>query len=192
MRDDTLRKGQARQIISGAGSYRAPIYTEHMKRDIREGEYAALAQLRYHIREFVRGSDDAARAADLEPQQYQLLLAVRACPNRRDATIRHLADRLHLKHHSVVGLVDRLERHGYVRRERGGPDQRHVLVKLLPHGQRALERVVRERLHEVRESGHALVSAISAILEDSRIGRRKRRTDPVPRLQSRRKQRSAA
>jgi DNA-binding MarR family transcriptional regulator len=159
-----------------------------MKRDIWEIEYAALAELRYRIREFVRGSDEAARAAHLEPQQYQLLLAVRACPNRWDTTIRHLADRLHLKHHSVVGLVDRLEKHGYVRRERGGPDQRHVLVKLLPHGQRALERVVRERLHEVRESGHALVSAIAAILEATRIGQ-KRWRHPVPRVQNRRKQR---
>jgi DNA-binding MarR family transcriptional regulator len=159
-----------------------------MKRDIRKNEYAALAELRYHIREFVRGSDDAARAAGLEPQQYQLLLAVRACRNPWETTIRHLADRLHLKHHSVVGLVDRLERHGYVRRQRGGPDLRHVFVKLLPHGQRALERVVRERLHEVRETGHALVSAIAAILEDTSIGQK----SPVPSFRNRRNQRRSA
>jgi DNA-binding MarR family transcriptional regulator len=159
-----------------------------MKRTIRDSEYAALAELRYHIREFVRGSDEAARTAGLEPQQYQLLLAARSCRNRRETTIRHLANRLHLKHHSVVGLVDRLERHGYVRRARGGPDQRHVLVKLLPNGQRALERVVRERLHEVRETGHALVSAIAAILEVTRIGQQGRKR-PVPRAESRRRQR---
>ena len=162
-----------------------------MKRQIREIEYTALAELRYRIREFVRGSDEAAHAADLEPQQYQLLLAVRASPNRRETTIRHLADRLHLKHHSVVGLVDRLEKRRFVRRERGGPDQRHVLVKLLPHGQRALECVVRQRLHEVRESGHALVSAIAAILESTRIGQKTGRR-PVPKVQSRRKQRHSA
>jgi DNA-binding MarR family transcriptional regulator len=99
-----------------------------MKRDIQESEYAALAQLRYHIREFVRGSDEAARAAHLEPQQYQLLLAVRACTSRWETTIRHLADRLHLKHHSVVGLVDRPESHGYVRRQRGGPDAGKIIT----------------------------------------------------------------
>ena len=58
-----------------------------MRRKIRESEYAALAELRYRIREFLRGSDEVARAAGLEPQQYELLLAARAFPNRREASI---------------------------------------------------------------------------------------------------------
>jgi DNA-binding MarR family transcriptional regulator len=89
-----------------------------MGRKIQESEYAALAEFRYRIRQFLHGSDESVRSVGLEPQQYELLLAARAFPNRREASIRHLAERLHLRHHSVVGLVDRLEAHGYVRRQR--------------------------------------------------------------------------
>jgi len=137
-------------------------YTYDMRPKIRQSEYAALAELRYRIRQFIRGSDDVARAAGLEPQQYELLLAARAFPNRRKASIRYLAERLHLRHHSLVGLVDRLEAHGYVRRQRSG---QVVLVRLLPSGQRAVEQVVGKRLDELRESGHALVTSLAKVLK---------------------------
>lgn len=130
-------------------------------------EYAALAEIRYRIRQFVRGSDQAAMDSGLEPQQYQLLLTLRALPRREDASIRRLSERLFLKHHSIVGMVDRLEARGYVRRIRGIRDQRQVFVTLLPDGRRALERVVQKRLHELRESAPILVEALSAILSES-------------------------
>jgi DNA-binding MarR family transcriptional regulator len=136
-----------------------------VQRKIRESEYAALAELRYRIREFLRGSDHAAEAAGLEPQQYQMLLAIRGLPNPQEASIRRLAERLFLRHHSAVGLIDRLEAHGYVRRTPSVLDHRQLCVVLLPRGRRALERVVHERLHELRESGHALIHALTAILE---------------------------
>jgi DNA-binding MarR family transcriptional regulator len=139
-----------------------------MRRKIQESEYAALAEFRYRIRQFLHGSDETARAVGLEPQQYQLLLAARTFKNHREATIRRLAERLQLRHHSVVGLVDRLEANGYVRRERSERDQREVLVTLLLRGQRALERVVRQRLHELRDSGHTLVASLTTILNVSR------------------------
>jgi DNA-binding MarR family transcriptional regulator len=147
-----------------------------VKREIRNSEYAALAELRYRIRQFLRGSDDAAEAAGLEPQQYQMLLAIRELPDPNDASIGRLAERLLLRHHSAVGLVDRLEAHGYVRRMRSARDQRQVCVLLLPRGQRALERVVGERLHELRESGHALISALAAILKHTDAARSRRKT----------------
>jgi len=136
-----------------------------VQRRIRESEYAALAELRYRIREFLRGSDHAAEAAGLEPQQYQMLLAIRGLPNPHEASIRRLAERLFLRHHSAVGLIDRLEAHGYVRRTPSVLDHRQLCVVLLPRGRRALERVVHERLHELRESGHALIHALTAILK---------------------------
>lgn len=142
-----------------------------MRRDIHESDYAALAELRYRIREFLRGGDQTAEAAGLEPQHYQLLLALRALPHQSDATIRRLAEKLYLKHHSVVGLVDRLEAHGYVRRFRNVRDQREVLVMLLPRGRKALEQVVQKRLHELSKTGYALVESISTILRRNRATR---------------------
>lgn len=142
-----------------------------MRKRISDSEYAALAELRYRIRQFLRGSDDTAEAAGLEPQQYQMLLAIRALAGEDEANIGDLAKRLLIRHHSAVGLIDRLETHGYVRRDRTRGDQRQVSVTLLPRGQRALEQVVSQRVHELRGSGHALVAAISAILKENKSSR---------------------
>jgi DNA-binding MarR family transcriptional regulator len=128
-------------------------------------EYRALAELRHRIRLFVQEGDAKARAAGLEPQQYLILLAIRGLPQSAEATIRVLADRLALKHHSVVELVDRLEQHGLVRRSRSRDDRRRVLVTLLPRGEKLLEEVARHRISELRSSGAALVAAIEALLE---------------------------
>jgi len=145
-----------------------------MGRKISDSEYNALAELRYRIRQFLSGSDEAAVAASLEPQQYQMLLAIRGLPNPGEASIRRLAERLLLRHHSAVGLIDRLEARGYVRRTPSSLDQRQLCVILLPKGQRALERVVRERLHELRGTGHALISALASILEHNQSARLRR------------------
>src|ERR1700675_4478821 len=136
-----------------------------MAKEISTAEYQALAELRYLIRKFIGEGDAVARAAGLEPQQYLLLLALRGLPEGEEATIRTLADRLALKHHSAVGLIDRMETHGYVRRSRSRDDRRRVLVMLLPRGEKLLEQVVRDRIGELRASGAALVNAISALLE---------------------------
>ena len=128
-------------------------------------EYRALAELRYRIRLFLREGDAVARAAGLEPQQYLLLLAIRGLPEGEEATVRSLAERLALKHHSVVELIDRLEMHGYVRRTRGREDRRRVFISLLPRGERMLEQVARHRIGELRSNGYQLVRAIDELLE---------------------------
>jgi DNA-binding MarR family transcriptional regulator len=121
--------------------------------------------LRYRIRHFLREGDAVAQAAGLEPQQYLLLLAIRGLPPGEEATVRTLAERLVLKHHSTVELIDRLETHGYVRRSRGRDDRRRVMVSLLPRGERLLEQVARHRIGELRSNGQALVHAIDQLLQ---------------------------
>src|SRR2546426_5942763 len=143
-------------------------YTGRVAKEITTAEYQALAEMRYRIRKFLREGDAAARAAGLEPQQYLLLLALRGLPVGEEATIRTLADRLALKHHSAVELIDRLETHGYVRRSRNRDDRRRVLVALLPRGERLLEQGARDRIGEVRASGAGLANAISTLLENNR------------------------
>ena len=143
-------------------------YTCVVTKEITPAEYTALAELRYLIRKFVGEGDAVARATGLEPQQYLLLLAVRGLPEGEEATIRVLADRLALKHHSTVELIDRLELHGYVRRSRSREDRRRVLVSLLPGGEKLLEQVAPHRIGELRASGAAFVNAISALLETGR------------------------
>lgn len=132
---------------------------------VTENEYRALGELRHLIRKFVQEGDVTAKQAGLEPQQYLLLLAIRGLPPGQAATISTLAGRLSLRHHSTVELIDRMEAHGYVKRVRGRQDRRQVLISLQPHGARLLERVVRQRMIELRANGRDLVAAISALLE---------------------------
>ena len=145
-----------------------------MTKEITTAEYRALAELRYRIRKFVREGDAASSAAGLEPQQYLLLLAIRGLPEGEEATIGTLAERLPLKHHSAVELIDRLEARGYVHRSRSRDDRRRVLVTLLPRGEKLLEQVARQRISELRASGAALVNAISALLEGKPQKRREK------------------
>ena len=136
-----------------------------MSGEVRTEQYRALAELRHQIRHFLSEGDRAARSSGLEPQQYLLLLMIRGLPEGQSATIRTLADRLTLKHHSAVELVDRLEANGFVRRARARDDRRNVNVSLLPRGERMLEEVARQRIEELRSNGHELVKAIDRLLD---------------------------
>jgi DNA-binding MarR family transcriptional regulator len=136
-----------------------------MPERITEHEYRALGELRYLIRRFLQEGDVSAKQAGLEPQQYLLLLAIRGLPAGQHATISVLANRLSLRHHSTVELIDRMEAHGYVRRIRGREDRRQVLVSVQPRGARLLEKVVEQRIIELRTNGRELVAAIGALLE---------------------------
>ena len=110
-----------------------------MAKKITSAEFRALAEMRYRIRLFLKEGDASARKAGLEPQQYLMLLAIRGLAPEMPAKIQTLADRLVLKHHSAVELLDRLERRGYVKRTRGRQDRRQVLVSLMPRGEKILE-----------------------------------------------------
>jgi DNA-binding MarR family transcriptional regulator len=156
-----------------------------MGNEIKTEQYRALAELRHQIRQFLSEGDRAARAAGLEPQQYLVLLMIRGLPEGQAATIRTLADRLTLKHHSAVELVDRLEGNGYVRRARARDDRRNVIVSLLPRGERMLEEVARQRIDELRSNGHELVRAIDRLLDrEGKAGKVAKR--PVARRKKRR------
>src|SRR5260370_31695848 len=104
-------------------------------------EFRALAEFRYQIRQFLNGSEKAARAAGLEPQQYLFLLAVRGLPAGREATIRELAERMQLRHHSAVEMVNRMERAQLLPRERSDTDPRQGLLHLPPRGEKILSRL---------------------------------------------------
>src|SRR6201982_1025245 len=102
-------------------------------------DYESLAELRYQIRCFLFFSQQAARAAGLEPRQHQLMLSLKGLPNGTRPTIGEVAERLQIQHHSAVELVNRLSASGYVRRQRGGEDRREVLLALTPKGEKVLQ-----------------------------------------------------
>lgn len=139
------------------------------KRPLNASEFRALAEFRHLIRVFLNGSEQAARDADLEPQQYMLLLALRGLPLGRQASIRTLAERMRLRHHSVVELVDRLERQQLLRRERSKTDRRHVIVHLTHRGEGILSRLASQRIDELRTNAPALVRALSEVIRSMRV-----------------------
>jgi DNA-binding MarR family transcriptional regulator len=127
-------------------------------------DYRALAEFRHQIRCFLRFSEEAARAAGLEPQQHQALLALKGLPAAREPTIRALAEQLQIRHHSAVELVDRLVERGLVLRERGGADRRQVLLALTAAGDELLCELSVHHLAELHTVGPNLVAALEALL----------------------------
>lgn len=147
-----------------------------MNKSMTPAEYRALAEFRHQIRVYLNGSERAASAAGLEPQQYLAMLAVRGFPPGQQATIRNLAERLQLRHHSVVELLDRLQRRGLARRKRlKGGDRRLVLVDLTARGNRLLARLASQRIAELRIKAPELVRALSAVIAATRPRRTSRR-----------------
>lgn len=128
------------------------------------GDYRALAAFRYELRCFLAFSEQAARAAGIEPQQHQLLLAVGGLPAGLRPNIRTLAERLCVQHHTTVALVDKLEQRGLVLRERSSQDKREVLVRLTSDGAKVLRELSRLHRRRLQSAGPELVEALSGIL----------------------------
>ncbi len=130
-------------------------------------DYQALAEFRYQLRRFLRFSEQAARSVGLEPQQHQLLLAVKGLPNGKQATVGTIAERLQIEHHSAVELIDRLEEKGYIERSRDEADQRRVMVRLTPRGEEVLQHLSLHHREELQTAGETLVQALQQLLHIS-------------------------
>jgi DNA-binding MarR family transcriptional regulator len=113
-------------------------------------DFEALARFRFGIRRYLRFSEETVRSHGLAPQQYQLLLALKGFPGREWATVRELAERLQLRHHSVVELVNRAQGQELVERVPHPDDARAVRVQLTPDGEQILARLSALHRDELR------------------------------------------
>ena len=129
--------------------------------------FKAMAELRYQIRRFLRFSETAAREAGIEPQQHQLLLAIRGLPDHLKPTIGVLAERMQLQHHSTVELTDRLVDRGFLCRLRGTDDRRQVLVKLTHDGEEFLKKLALHHLQELQSVGPTFVKVLQSLIAES-------------------------
>jgi DNA-binding MarR family transcriptional regulator len=139
-----------------------------MEKFLTLADYESLAELRYHIRRFLRFSEQAAREAGLEPSQHQLMLTLKGLPAGTRPTIGELAEHLQIQHHSTVELVNRLAAGGYVRRQRGGEDRREVLLSLTPKGEKILRELSLHHRAELCTRGPALVAALRRAIPPGR------------------------
>ncbi len=131
-------------------------------------DYRALAEFRHQLRRFIAFSEAAAREVGLEPRQHQLLLALRGLPEDTEPTVQVLADRLVLRHHTVVELLDRLEAEGLIRRGRAASDRRRAVVSITPRGIELLRKLSSAHVDELRSLAPALVGSLNGVLRTAR------------------------
>jgi DNA-binding MarR family transcriptional regulator len=119
-------------------------------------QYETLAAFRYSLRKFMHFSESAAQAAGVTPQQHQALLAIKGFPGRDSVTVGELAERLQLRHHSMVGLIDRLMLAKLVVRTPSLEDRRQVLIKLTGRGEKTLEKLSALHQEQLKHIGPEL------------------------------------
>lgn len=115
-----------------------------------DADYRAILHFRTRLRRFLAWSGAQARAAGITPAQHQLLLAVRGHDDPDGPTISDVAAYLQLRHHSAVGLVDRAEAVGLVRRAIDQHDRRLARVQLCEPGARVLAQLTALHVTELR------------------------------------------
>lgn len=130
-------------------------------------DYRRLADFRCAIRQFLHFSEEAARKNGFEPQQHQLLLAVKGLPEGVRPTITALSERLCLKHHSTVELIDRMVDRGFVVRRSSGEDRREALINLTPRGEKALRDLSILHWQELQKQESSLSETLRLIVERS-------------------------
>ena len=132
-----------------------------MRLRLHAEDYDALASFRYAMRKFLSFSKRVLAAeARLTPEQYEALLALKASATLTGLTISQLSERLQVKHHTAVSLVDKLVGLQLARRESGASDRRHVFVKLTPQGKRLLEKVAAIHRAEIRSRSPEMIEAL--------------------------------
>jgi DNA-binding MarR family transcriptional regulator len=137
-------------------------------------QYQALAEFRYQIRKFLHFSELAVKPAGLERGQYQLMLAIKGMPAGVRPRVRELANRMQIRHHSTVELINRLEAGGYVRRARAQNDRREVLLALTPKGERILAELALHHHEELRTAAPTLVAALRRLMQGASSVQEKR------------------
>jgi DNA-binding MarR family transcriptional regulator len=133
------------------------------KSDVTLADYRALAEFRYQLHRYFSMSDQAVRSAGLHPGQYRFLLILKGLPEGVEPTIGNLAERLGLRHHSTVELVDRLEQRELIYRERNDRHRSFVFVRMTAKGEAVLRNLVASRKTELQKAGPLLVEALRTL-----------------------------
>jgi DNA-binding MarR family transcriptional regulator len=128
-------------------------------------DYEALASFRYAMRKFLKFSKQALAAERMTPEQYEALLAMKAFAGSTGLTITELSERLQVKHHTAVSLVDRLAALGFARRTPDLTDRRRVYVRLTAAGSRALLKVAILHRQEMRVRSVEMIESLTRLRE---------------------------
>jgi DNA-binding MarR family transcriptional regulator len=126
-----------------------------------------LADFRYELRRFNQFSEQAAQRQGVQSKQYQLLLQVAGAPPGATVTIAYAAERMGLKHNSMVELVDRSEKQGLLLRGEDSNDRRRTLLRVTRKGHQVLTRLAGEHARELTERAPRMMRALEQIRRDA-------------------------
>jgi DNA-binding MarR family transcriptional regulator len=126
-------------------------------------DFRKQAEFRHHLRRFLRSSEIHAKEFGLEPNQYQLLLAIKGLPPDSTPNISALAERLQIEQHSAVELADRSVEKGVVERFREGADRRKVFLRLTESGERLVVEIAVRNRQELANSLPAFMEFLSTL-----------------------------
>jgi DNA-binding MarR family transcriptional regulator len=141
----------------GAGARQQPVD------ELSLADYQRLAEFRFLLARFLAFSAKAARKAGLAPRQHQALLAIKGHPAGSQVTVGELAQRLGIRHHSAVGLANRLADGGYLVRRTDSEDRRRAILSLTPMGERALAALSAAHREELRRIAPLLKPLLSEL-----------------------------
>jgi DNA-binding MarR family transcriptional regulator len=122
-----------------------------------------LAEFRYALRQFLQFSEQRAIEAGLHPQQHQLMLQIAGAPEGAETTVSYMAERLGLRHHSVVELSKRCEQAGLIDRQQTEMDRRCVVLELTPLGLRVIQALSADHERELSELVPTLIQSLTQI-----------------------------
>jgi DNA-binding MarR family transcriptional regulator len=124
-------------------------------------DYRLLARFRHVLKQFFAFSEASAKAAGVTVQQHRAVLSIKAFDGK--ATVGDLARDLMIKHHSAVGLTDRLVRAGLISRSSDPADRRRVTLALTARGEVMLLAVSSANRQELRRLTPLLKSLVEEL-----------------------------
>ncbi len=132
-------------------------------RELSVADYQLLAEFRHVLARFLAFSASAATEAGLAPRQHQALLAIKGAPGGAPMTVGDLAERLVIRHHSAVELVDRMVSSGYLRRRTDPVDRRRAILVLTASAERALAELSAAHRAELRRIAPLLNTLVTQL-----------------------------
>ena len=126
-------------------------------------DYAALGDFRYAVRKFLRFSKEFLASAKLTPEQYEALLAIKTRSGSSGLTVGELSERLQVKQHTAVSLLDKLMARRLVTRQRAIRDRRKVNIKLTKLGDSVLARLAMVHRDEMRQRSSEMIGVLKRL-----------------------------
>jgi DNA-binding MarR family transcriptional regulator len=130
-----------------------------------------LAEFRYELRRFLQFSETRAAEAGLHTQQHQLLLQLAGAAPGEETTVSYAAERLGLRHHTVVELSKRCEEAGLIDRIQDLNDRRRIQLLVTEKGRRVLRLLSQDHARELFELAPGLIRSLALICDQVKNSR---------------------